>query len=273
MDWNLAIERNREALKRIVAMLVAMAGLANLASPLAGENGPAPRGKAEPLGGAGEGFLTLPRHLHRATLRLLRPAESAVRRLVIVVARGLVVTLPPTRLRKEKPNPAILRNGVVLRRGVLPAFPPRTPSARRTIALPLFDPLRPVRPRRAAATGVPRISLPGITALFPIPPGRPVTPDDLIDATRLSLRLKALTTALDDLPRQARRLARWQARSRVVAAAQDAAGQGRPRRIWPLRPGRPPGQRSARRRAHQIHEILHDLHGLAFDVLEHPDTS
>ena len=27
MDWNLAIERNREALKRILAMLVAMAGI------------------------------------------------------------------------------------------------------------------------------------------------------------------------------------------------------------------------------------------------------
>jgi len=32
MDWNLAIERNREALKRIVAMLAAMAGLASAAS-------------------------------------------------------------------------------------------------------------------------------------------------------------------------------------------------------------------------------------------------
>jgi hypothetical protein len=40
MDWNLAIERNREALKRIVATLVAMAGLA--------DSGPG----------------TLPRHLH-----------------------------------------------------------------------------------------------------------------------------------------------------------------------------------------------------------------
>ena len=27
MDWNAAIERNREALKRVLAMLVAMAGL------------------------------------------------------------------------------------------------------------------------------------------------------------------------------------------------------------------------------------------------------
>jgi hypothetical protein len=61
MDWNAAIEKNREALKRVLTMLVAMAGLA---------------------GGA-----TLPRHLHRAVLRLLRPAEAAARRLVIVAAR------------------------------------------------------------------------------------------------------------------------------------------------------------------------------------------
>ena len=74
MDWNLAIERNRDALKRILAMLVAMAGCASLTSPLAGEDGPARQGKAEPLAGPDEGWPTLPRHLHRAILRLLRPA-------------------------------------------------------------------------------------------------------------------------------------------------------------------------------------------------------
>ena len=37
MDWNLVVERNRDALKRIVAMLVAMAGLGGLSSPLARE--------------------------------------------------------------------------------------------------------------------------------------------------------------------------------------------------------------------------------------------
>ncbi len=47
MDWNTGIEKNREALKRILAALVAMAGLVD--------------------GGAG----TLPRHLH-AVLKLLR---------------------------------------------------------------------------------------------------------------------------------------------------------------------------------------------------------
>ena len=36
MDWNLAIEKNREALKRILATLVAMAGGAAFTSPLWG---------------------------------------------------------------------------------------------------------------------------------------------------------------------------------------------------------------------------------------------
>jgi hypothetical protein len=36
LDWNAVIERNCEALKRILASLVAMAGLAGFTSPLAG---------------------------------------------------------------------------------------------------------------------------------------------------------------------------------------------------------------------------------------------
>jgi hypothetical protein len=73
MDWNAAIERHRDTLKCILAALVAMAGLA-------------------------DGRTTLPRHLHRAVMRLLRPAEAAARRLIIAQARGLVVAL---RARKE----------------------------------------------------------------------------------------------------------------------------------------------------------------------------
>ena len=42
MDWNLAIERNREALKRVLAMLVAMAGLD--ASALTSPQNPGTRG-------------------------------------------------------------------------------------------------------------------------------------------------------------------------------------------------------------------------------------
>jgi hypothetical protein len=92
MDWDAAIEWNRAALLRVLAGLLAMAGLA--------------------AGGPG----TLPRHLHRAVLRRLRPAEAATRRLVIAAARGLVVALAPARRRKPMP-----RNKTV------PAPPPLTP--------------------------------------------------------------------------------------------------------------------------------------------------
>jgi hypothetical protein len=90
-------------------------------------------------------------------------------------------------------------------------------------------------------------------------------PGDPVDATRLVLRLQALTSAVNDLPRQARRFARW--RSRLH--------RGLMRRIGPLRPGRPPGQRPAnsRRPAHEIQEVLADLQWFAFKALEQPDTS
>ena len=74
MDWDLAIERNSEALKGIIAALFAMLGL------------------------AGEATVSrIPQPLHRAVLRVLRPAESAMRRLIIIAARGLVVKLAPSR--------------------------------------------------------------------------------------------------------------------------------------------------------------------------------
>ena len=74
MDWDLAIKRNSEALNGIVAALFAMLGL------------------------VGEVTVSrIPQALHRAVLRVLRPAESAVRRLIVVAARGLVVKLAPSR--------------------------------------------------------------------------------------------------------------------------------------------------------------------------------
>jgi len=68
MDWALAIERNRLPLLRIVAVLFGMIGL-----------GPAAHADR------------IARPLHRAVLALLRPAEAAVRRLIVVAARGMVV--------------------------------------------------------------------------------------------------------------------------------------------------------------------------------------
>ena len=70
MDWARAIERNSEALKGIVEALFAMLGLAGDAT-----------------------VARIPRSVHSAVLRVLRPAESAMRRLIVIAARGLVVKI------------------------------------------------------------------------------------------------------------------------------------------------------------------------------------
>jgi hypothetical protein len=233
MDWNAAIERHRDTLKRILAALVAMAGLA-------------------------DGRATLPRHLHRAVLRLLRPAEAAARRLIIVQARGLVVA----------PRP---------RRQATMALPHRarpTPEPSRPLGFPLLDPLRrPFLRRRPVRAGVPRISVPGFSVPFPVAP--PPSPDDPVDAARLGRRLAALALVLDDLPGQARRFARWRVRdageTNGLAGAQKARQGRRVRRIWPLRPGPPPGSR--RRPVHEVDDVLRTAHGLAFWALQRSDTS
>src|SRR5690606_33081848 len=62
------------------------------ATTTGGEGRDAAAGSGDPAGMRNEERQTLPRHLHRAVLRLLRPAEAAARRLIIVTARDLVVT-------------------------------------------------------------------------------------------------------------------------------------------------------------------------------------
>jgi hypothetical protein len=252
-------------------------------------------------------------------LRLLRPAESAARRLIIASARGLAVALPPPRKREARPatvEPLLRRFGIAVvmsptdiasaaaarRTAALRAARPRTPC------LPLFDPPRR-SPRRqktriVPAHAAPRILLPGLVQPYSLPPLP--SPDDAIDATRLALRLAALAAALEDLPGQARRFARWKARGAASILPceevsspglafgkrkdrlRDGGGRadtrkapGRIRRISPLRRGRPPGGRltrfdpSARARSNirEIDEVLAHAHALALYALELPDTS
>lgn len=233
MDWDAAIEKHRDALKSVLAGLLVLAGF------------------------AGGSPVTLPRHLHRAVLRLLRPAEAAVRRLVIVAARGVVVRLQPLRPSRRKR---------------------RRPRATAGTSFPLFDPLSRwgrIR-RRPPQTCMPRIAFPGVTALSPI--RRPPMPMDPIDTALLARRLAALGRVLDNLPQQALRFARWQARKARSTSMQQKPGEGVPlriRRVWPLRPGRPPGHHPShgRRPAHAVHGILTDIHGLALWALEPADTS
>lgn len=264
MDWPAIIENHRQALKSVLAGLVALVACL--------DHGP-----------------TLPRHLQLAVLRLLRPAESAVRRLVILTARRLpMAPLPPPRLRKRLPPPVRWPGSVMVNLGLAippPLTPPHngegkpaalaTPSplwggiegggsdvSPRRPAFPLLDPLRRVTLRRQPVrASVPRISAPGYSAPRPIAPRR----DDAVATARLGRRLAALRFALDDLPAQARRFLRWQTRN----ARQRAAGQRR--RIAPLRSGRPPGQ--LRRRTHDVHDLLARLHDYASYALVCRDTS
>ena len=226
MDWARAIERNSEALKGIVEALFAMLGLVGSAT-----------------------VARIPQPLHRAVLRLLRPAESAVRRLVVIAARGLVVKLAPSR---QMPAGPIGRGG-----NSRPSFQ-------------LFDPRKNFALlRRGTATRmVPRIhffaSDPRVAALWPARP--PVAdpappPDGLVNAARLTRRLQALKLALEDLPRQARRLARWRVRRENAPS---------PKFKSPLRPGHPPGYR--RKPVHEVDEVLIECHGLACDAMK-PDSS
>ena len=127
MDWTAVIDRHRDALRRVLAVLVGMAGLDALpTSPLRESAGRA-RHVARPNAASGGGCstsntptrwlsshrpplkgeverqrFTLPRHLHRAILRLLRPAEAAARRLIIVAAKSFEAPPPPA-LRATSP--------------------------------------------------------------------------------------------------------------------------------------------------------------------------
>jgi len=132
------------------------------------------------------------------------------------------------------------------------------------LSLPLLDPL-PVfsfRPRYRRPKAFPRITCIGLSEPTPIPENWIPSPDDEINAAPLCRRLHALQRALDDLPGQARRLARWKARR--------DAGRLRAKRFSPMRPGWPPGHR--KRRTHEVDEVLRECHSLAVYALGQ-DTS
>jgi hypothetical protein len=231
MDWARAIERNSEALKGIVEALFAMLGLDGT-----------------------DTVARLPRQVHSAVLRLLRPAESAMRRLVVIAARGLVVKLAPSR-----PMPA----GPIGKGGQ---------GGRLRPSFQLFDPRKNFavlrQHRRKFTRNPPRIHIfgsdPTVASLWPArrPAADPAPPPDgLVGAARLTRRLQALKLALEDLPRQARRLARWRVRREKAKS---------PKFKSPLRPGHPPGYR--RKPVHEVDEVLIECHGLACYAME-PDTS
>ena len=230
MDWAMAIERNSEALSRVVASLVAMVRV---------------------KGGGVAAYL--PRDIYSAALILLRPAESAVRRLIVMAARGLAVKL---KLGPTRAFPA----GLSLKR-----------DAERVPAFCLIDPLKRFAPEdfewgMKKQQVLPRISVPGL--FDPVFPDQPaLDADDMIAAAALGRRVQALRFALDNLPREAKRLARW----KVKRELERQAEKPRPGRLSPFRPGFAPGLH--RHKPQEIDSILGDCHCFAVVAWDRPDTS
>jgi hypothetical protein len=156
MDWVKAIERNSEALNGIVAALFAMLELAGAAT-----------------------VSRIPQTLHRAVLRVLRPAESAVRRLVVIAARGLVVKAAPSR--------------------PMPAGPIGKGGGSRHPSFQLFDPRKNFESphRRAFTRNPPRIHIfasdPRVAALWsaPQPMADPAPPPDGLVNTATAPKFKS----------------------------------------------------------------------------------
>lgn len=226
MDWALAIARNHKALVRLVAALFAVVGLVPGGLPVSSMS-PAVRAKV---------------------IRVLRPAESALRRLIAMAAEKLDGSV----LQRHSGQRKCKRASGKRKRGT------RAPVFR------LFDPRKWFpelsKGRRSTKGPGPRISG------FDDDSWEPYEPEPSRKATNpeaLCRRLQALKRALDDIPGQARRLARVQFRRR--AAGEPVA------RTEPIRSGLPPGYR--KHQTHEIDEVLRDCDILARMEPKPPDLA
>jgi hypothetical protein len=222
MNWPRAIEINRDALTGIVAGLVALLV-------------------------AQGGALRLPFSVYQLLQRSLYPAESAVRRLIVMVARGLVV---PDAASRPMPQGLIIAG-----------------KAGSRVSFQLFD------QRKAfgdpddgpAAISGPRIRMIDVLSPRQLFLAKFVKPrqDHCSEAETLRIRqrLALLARALEQLPLEAKRMARWLKRR---------ASMESPAFVFPLRPGPPPGHHQ--KPSEDIDAVLKECHALAWMALR-PDTS
>lgn len=205
MDWDFAIRRKRRELAAVLATLMAMAA----------------------AGAVGEGRC--------AVLRLLRPAESALRRLIFIMANRL--------------KPASKRAAMARAMPDFSAFAASDPT--RVSAFRLVDPRKRFDFSEADWMAVcraePRLWAFDGSGLLGRAQAQPMVVRDedaveQLDSDTLNRRIASFRSALDALPRQARRMARLIERRSGSAATQDAVPSGA-NAVGPLRPGLPPGVR------------------------------
>jgi hypothetical protein len=216
MNWELAIQNNRKQLLIVAAQIYAMLNLV-----------------------AGTVLETLPSTLFHKAERLLRPAESALRRLIVIAAERLIVKPAPSSPRQMPKD--LLRSS--------------TPKTR--MAFQLYDTPKHydfIKTERIVTGDIIHIKTHAQNPYnlfddmyWPMPDG----PKGLISAAKLCRRLSAFSYALDHISAQARRLHRWQARRDKMIS---------PKISTPLRPGRPPGHRDSP--ILPVDFILKDCHAL-----------
>ena len=204
----------------------------------------------------------LSKPLHRSVLRILRSAESAVRRLIFVAARNIV--LEPRPKGPPRPRAKVLNKAKATTAGEAKGEAKRRPSFK------LFDPSkrqgrRFKKRRRGPEFRItffdddPRRMWERFFAKpqpAPVPEVEETVEDDTVNAGPLIRRLMAIVDALQDIERQAKRLALWRA---------EPVEDGRPERWSPFRVGRPPGYRQ--RPIHEVDAILKECDWLARNVM------
>lgn len=236
INWAWNIERNREALIRIVTALFAMLGI---------------------VGNAVIG--RVPRPLHSTVLRVLRPAEAAVRRLIYVMAKDVVLKPQKERTKLvgkiEKKDKGGNRHPLFRLEDIRPPMVPGNAPVRYAKVGPRIINLGPTEPTVAAIFAahawqpIPR----------PAPKPAPIK-DGKIDGARLLRRLQAIMGALQNLDREAVRCARWIARRKKISETRLIY-------VNPIRPGPAPYlHEKPRRETEEVEQILRDCHRLAWEV-------
>lgn len=253
-----AIERNQAGLKQLLTFLFMYINLADdtghAARLLASPNGPGTCEALERIRRALPQPGDIRRRVHRMIVQLLIPMEAATRRLIIALAGTMPrpAFVPRAAKAVDVPMPLWCLNAAAHR-----ASPPPVPRARTgVVPIPRFALLDPLKhfdrhePEAFPAGGFVPMTLER---------GNEWMPD-----MGLLRRIAALTFALDDLPRQARRFARWNAERLAHRPEDNVRRLRRGMRHWPLRrlpPGMPPANlpKKAHRREHHILAEADDL--------------
>lgn len=225
MDWAGAAELNRVVLLRIVTALFTLARIA-----------PGERPELDPAAGSDVWMTALPRYVYRMVMLILEPAEAAMRRLLIIAAKGYGLQMTP---RPSRAAPVIVAGDGGFSR--VPGFS-------------MFDPMKTFEDHwRTELQGVERLPFPG-----QLPEPQRFSP---VNAIALWHRINALHAVVTNLRKSAQRYARWKARQEFVYVS---GGKAR-RRSSLMRPGPAPGWR--RKPVREIDAVLRECHMLARDVL------